>query len=184
MNTRALEVRSRDVRLGRRRLGPLRWGGRWYCVTPLSLLRAEQLQGLALKYLNQTAASPEELARVMLAQPAERLRIFAPMFVDGCIDPRHLSRATTGELGFLAQAVIEVNDLPAILFGLARLAVKGKAPGDLAVELGKVFGFWPLRVMQEPAAVCLALGEDLGFLGPLPQNASSKGASTAGQTEN
>jgi len=123
MQTRALEVRSRDVRLGRRRLkvGPVKvaWGGAWYRVAKMSAAQIEQFKTHAIEHLNQAAGSLEELARVMLAGPIEIVRVMAPVFVDGPIDPRHLARASAEELMALAKAIAEINDFPALLLVFA-----------------------------------------------------------------
>ena len=189
MNTRALEVRSRDVRLGRRRLGPLRWGGAWYTVAPLTLLRAEQFQELAGRHFGDAVRAPTELVQRMLEQPAETMRALAPMVASQAISPRHLAAATAHELEVLFAAASEVNEFLVIFTGFAKLVARGRTPGDLAVQLGQLFGLWPRSIILEPAQIVFAVADELDLLGLRPREASPasttiEGAPTGAQTEN
>lgn len=150
-------VGIREWRIGRWRL---RWGGGWYRVGPLSLLRVHQLLGVA------GVLDPDGVTQLAAAEPLVLTRAFIPMLVDGALNPRHLARASDQQIADVIAGVVEANDFPAILDGFARLVRDHVTVDVLAINLGRELDMWPGEVLHRPAAALFALADALGLLGP------------------
>ena len=173
MKTAALTRLERSVPIGPRRLRREGWHLKYasprYTVAPISLLRAEVLVQALVAAVEADAASAEELAKRFVAAPVELVRALAPLLTQAPPDPRHLAGASDAQLRDLAAAFLEVNDVEAILGGLARLAVAGLTIADLALRLGQAFHLWPRAVLEQPAQAVFAVADELDLFTPKPK---------------
>jgi len=158
--------KSRDVRLGGWRIGPLRFGGGMYTAGPLSVIRWAQFCQASIE-LNET---PADVTGIAARHPQAILRALVPVLIEQPIAWKHLRRASPHQLGLVFAAFGEVNDLDYCTKALTGEGEDGKkAESDertglevLAVSLAERLHVgdphevltWP---MQEVLAICDAL---------------------------
>ena len=147
----------REWRIGRWRL---RWGGAWYRIGPLSLLRVHQVLTVA------GLLDPEGVARLASAKPLVLTRAFIPMLVNGDLSPRRLRRASHQQIADVIAGVLEANDFPAILTGFARLVRDGLTVDRLSIKVAQALHCWPGAIIRESAAAVFAVADALDLLGP------------------
>jgi len=98
---------SRQVRLGGWRIFGRQFGGGWYTVGPLSVLRFL----LFVEASGQLSASPAELTNLANIVALRNLMPLVPLLVLEPVEGRHLRRLTMVQLTALFVAVGQTNDL-------------------------------------------------------------------------
>jgi hypothetical protein len=142
------------------RFGPwrLRWGGAWYRIGPLSVLRWRQLFEAA------GLLDPDKAARLVGADPVALLRPFLHLLVDD-LNPRHLRRASHQQIADVIVGMLEANDFPAILTGFARLVRDHVTIDALTIKLAQALHCWPGEIVHQSAQEVFAVAAELGLLG-------------------
>ena len=157
--------KSRTVKLGGRKLGPLVIGGRRYRFGPISLLR--MVQWLSER---RPGLDPDSMVRL----PLEALRALIPLSVVGPMRAGDLERATAEQIAMASIAAAEVTDLPYVLKRLLPPPDQPKAKGlgmDAAVcSVAQRYHVEPRTVWLWPAAEFVAVLDAEEQLNPKDPN--------------
>ncbi len=160
---------SRPVYLGGRSLGVgrlrLRWGGKWYLVSPITFINA---MGFAATVADSRV--PTLLDAGPLGVPPLLGRALVPLLVDDWLDGDYpyLQRSTDAQVVAVLVAAAEVNGWDALQKLVQPRPMLGKRPDAGALDrtvvaIAEAFGLWPQDVMRKPHAEVQAVVEALNY---------------------
>lgn len=164
------------VRIGGRRLGPLRVGGGWYAAVPLSVLAVQQLLPVIGKISKAMPSTDEGIAGLIARFPTAAIAPMVPLLVEPRVKRGHLDRITPEQAVEVFLASQRVNDWPYIFDAMTpKPGEKGVSITVIAVNLGDRFKMdprdWLLKPMQEFLATAEALtGETEPEAAPLDKD--------------
>jgi len=158
---------SRQVRLGGWRIFGRQFGGGWYTLEPLTVIRFVNL----VEAVNESARPVKDKPGYLFASlPADVLRVLTKIFITEPIKPRHARRMSDRQVIATFDTATEVTDLQYCLRGLQPSPADGAGASErvgieaVAVAIAQRFSIddpykvlrWP---MQQLLAVCDLLKE-------------------------